>query len=292
MDLIAKYGVMREGDFLPNEANLPRSERQAAALKILNASITSGRLAQLRDTSVSQQQREQIIREELDTAFSVNMQLLESKIIDPSSIKLGKDSDGYPLTLAKLATSDYHRWNWVYFPYNGSPAVNGQPVSVAVRSKGQEFILKRVKRALNDGHPVLISWFVDFNALQGDGFDLNTLIAAQEPGRQGGHITVIEDYVASGINPVDGKPFRTPEGEISQEEKDLALNYGNIDYFIVKNSWGQKPDSSYYRDGSYGYHKLMASYAFGWIPEAQSEDSTSLPNSSFGVNEFILPPGY
>jgi hypothetical protein len=295
MDLIANYGIMHESDFIPSEANKPRSERQATALKILNESIKSGALAQLRDSAVSFSERQQIIQAELDRAFSVNMQALQFKVVNPSSINLGKASDGSSLTLSKLATSDYYRWNWVSFPFNGSSSPNGQPISMPLRSRAQMQVLQRVKRALNDGHPVLISWFVDFNALKGDAFDLNTLIAAQKPGRQGGHITVIEDYVASGINPVDGSTFRTPEGEISPSEKELALKFGNIDYFIVKNSWGAKPESSYYRDGSYGYHKLMANYAFGWIPENQTENSNNsirYINSSFGVNEFILPPGY
>ncbi len=292
MNLIATYGVMREGDFIPSEATQIRSERQAIALNILNESIKTGKLAALRNSYTSPKERQQIIVSELDRAFSVDMASLTSQIINPSRIKLGVAYDGTPLTLSKLATSEYHQWNWVSFPFNGQSSWDGQPTSVPLRSRNQQQILKRVMRALNDGHPVLVSWFVDFNALSGDNFDMDTLIAAQKPGRQGGHITVIEDYVASGVNPIDGKRFRTAEDEVSQEEKDLAVNYGSIDYFIVKNSWGQKPESSYHRDGSYGYHKLMASYAFGWIPSATASSDKDIVNSYFGVNEFILPPGY
>jgi hypothetical protein len=289
VSLIARYGVMREGDFIPEENSEPRSKRQEDALEILNQSLKDGELSKLRYGNLSQAEARKLVTLELDRAFSVNMASLRTKIIAPEEINLGNNRYGSPLSLSDLVESPEHRWNVIYFPSNGIP--QSTPNAISERSASQKNILYRVKNALNDGHPVLVSWFVDFNALKGDSFDLNTLLEANKPGLQGAHITVIEDYVASGIDPVTGRFFRTSEDEVSREEKGLALEYGNIDYFITKNSWGERSDSSYYRDGSYGYHKLMANYAFGWIPEA-NKNGTNSSYSSFGVSEFILPPGY
>jgi hypothetical protein len=62
----------------------------------------------------------------------------------------------------------------------------------------------RVQKALHDAQPVVITWNVDFNAMEsGSGPGAQGLVQhddAQEggrPGRQGGHMTVLEDYEAT-----------------------------------------------------------------------------------------------
>ena len=54
----------------------------------------------------------------------------------------------------------------------------------------------------HDRQPVVITWSVDFNALENQAgerqgsFNLTTLREAGRPGGQGGHMTVLEDYAA------------------------------------------------------------------------------------------------
>lgn len=67
---------------------------------------------------------------------------------------------------------------------------------MARRSAGE--IVTRVQRALQDRQPVIISWYVDFAALDAQG---RFFAPPAQPGRQGGHMTVLEDYQ---INEVPG----------------------------------------------------------------------------------------
>jgi hypothetical protein len=287
-DLVARYGVMNEGDFIPNEANMPLSAIQRSAELAINASLISGPLAKLRNAVLSDEEKSAIIMNELNKAFGVDMASLKPKVIVPSKIKVGKTAEGTLLTLSQVTKKAQYQWQTVPFPSNQWSLSGPNPVTTSERSAQQKTVLRRVKAAMNDGYPVLVSWYVDFNALKAGEFSIANLLAAGKPGRSGGHITVLEDYVVSGVNPTTGTPFTIGEGEASAEDKALALKYGNIDYFIVKNSWGEKTDSSYNRDGTYGYHKIMASYAFGWIPSSPENGRSG----NFGVNEFILPPGY
>jgi hypothetical protein len=167
------------------------------------------------------------------------------------------------------------------------------PFQLNVENKA---LLKRVKKALNARKPVVMSWYVDFNAMDENGiFSIETLKKAGVPGRQGGHMTVIEDYVAHGIDPATGKAFKTTEGTVTAELKKLALEYGEIDYFVVKNSWGgqeRNDRASYTHDKKKGFTRLEASYIFGAMPTVNEETGKPDGGVSGGLNEFILPAGY
>lgn len=168
------------------------------------------------------------------------------------------------------------------------------PFQPAMLSIEQRKLLKRVKRALNAGMPVVLDWYVDFNALDKNGiFALDTL-KNSGPGRQGGHSTVIEDYVVAGVNPKTGKSFEVGEGEATPEQKELAEKYGQIKYFIVKNSWGgaaRTDRASYVVNGEKGFHRLDASYVFGYFKRV-NEKSKAFVSAVSGADAFILPPGF
>ena len=78
-------------------------------------------------------------------------------------------------------------WDTVRYPSSGS----------AARAS-----LKRVQEALHASAPVVITWDVEFNAMENGNnerrgsFNKKTLEEAGKPGRQGGHMTVLEDYAA------------------------------------------------------------------------------------------------
>jgi hypothetical protein len=154
--------------------------------------------------------------------------------------------------------------------------------------------LRRAMRAMNAGYPVVLNWFVDFNAMTPEGvFDLKKLQEAGV-GRQGYHSTVLEDYLAKGFDPVTNTYFETPEGEVSDLMKTAAVSYGALTSFITKNSWGgsERIDrSSYFRDGEKGYHKLQADYLFAFIPQ-YNEETQAFEGFTTGINSLIVPPGF
>jgi hypothetical protein len=65
-DLIIRYGMMAEGDFLPSEANAEMSGIQKSALLAMNASITTGAL---KDPAARRNRA--LVRSELDKAFGL-----------------------------------------------------------------------------------------------------------------------------------------------------------------------------------------------------------------------------
>ncbi|MBK8694571.1 MAG: hypothetical protein IPN17_20395 [Deltaproteobacteria bacterium] len=142
---------------------------------------------------------------------------------------------------------------------------------------------QRVMRALNDNQPVLVSWLVDFNAMSSAGvFRMSNLTA---PGRQGGHLTVMEDYQVVIRQP--GQPERTLRaGELATEaDQALAARYGSIEFIRIKNSWGTARDPS--GTGFFGgYTDLYTDYLNGPITWT-ADMANRTPLSSV-----ILPPGY
>ncbi len=187
LDLIHYYGLMAEGDFIPDEAYSDRSEAQSDAVAYLNNSLELGKLANIFKRKTSEEEKAQLIQSELDEAFGVDMNALEGKIIDSESVLVGWDryDSGRQVSLYQLSNEDRYRWSDVHYPNYASDSQ-------------KEKVLRRVKSALNDGHPVMISWFVDFNANEDGVFSRATLDDMGAPGRQGGHLTVIADYTASG----------------------------------------------------------------------------------------------
>lgn len=283
VNLITNYGVMREEDFVPGEANAPRSSVQEAAVSYLNQSLRSGALSRSRDART--------IDAELRTAFKLGNRSFESLIIPASKVTVETRSGRSVSLHSALSQWDDNSWPWSSWenrPHDEQPYV---PSSLTAE---QNQLMYRVKKAMNDGHPVIMSWFVDFNALDNQGiFSANTL-KSRGHGHQGYHMTVLEDYTARGVDPQTGKEFFIGEGEVSDADKALALNYGNISYLVLKNSWGgnERMDRpSYTRDGSKGYHRLDASYLFSWIPK-YDEKTNRFQELESVVTSFVLPPGY
>lgn len=276
MQLIAKYGLMKEEDFIPSEATNPKSDSQLLAMNNLNTWIKEGKVK----SNLSKQQAEK----HLDAAFNVNLSEVNSKIISPRSLMVGPNT-----TLQDLI----YRWRDTPWPSytQYAPPTSALPQVPPFQTPDRDQLLRRVFLALNDHQPVVISWFVDFNAVGEDGaFNKENLIK-NGAGSQGYHQTVIEDYVVSGIDPQTGKKFYVGEGEATPYEKWLAAYYGKLEYFVIKNSWGSdRPDRpSYEREGEKGYHKLNASYVLSWLKETKEGSSS---RATPAVQGFILPPGF
>jgi hypothetical protein len=279
-DLMLKHGLMLEGDFIPQEQALTCSVAQGKAVKVINAALASGAIRS--DPSPAK------IRKLMDSAFGVNMESLKSKVINASNIRLASVNGSTP---APTLRDELLRWSGEYWSNSNLYSVTQRDAPfgpIALTQKNKQ-VLTKVMRALNDHKPVVMSWFVDFNAAVNGTFSIEALIKAGKAGSQGGHMTVVEDYVAHGVDPQTGKPFQTTEGENSPELKRLAAEFGTIDYFVVKNSWGgaDRPSRpSYTHDNEQGFTRLNASYIFGAVPRTESNNLLQLT-----LNEFILPKG-
>ena len=124
---------------------------------------------------------------------------------------------------------------------------------------------------------------IDFNAMNSeDGtFKASTLAAADGPGRQGGHMLVLEDYVVDNVPGVG----RIDEGDVSDEMKQLALT-GDLAYLVTKNSWSDKVTE--------GYHRFYIDYLDGQLGWKGADATDDDPRLSYytTLSGFILPPGY
>lgn len=299
-DIILQRGLMMEGDFLPEEATMEMSQAQRRALTAINESIRSGAL------STPEARRDgTIVRRELDRAFGLRPELIEEMnrvfgpdgrrtladarvarrfIKRPTEIVVGtaRTSTGgrRNITLADVIGTSRNPWN--PDQRRGAYAWNGwaYPRDPAAR---REFI-RRVQRAMNDGHPVIISWLVDFNALDNQGaFRLDEL-QRRGIGRQGGHLTVLEDYVVDNVPGYGTLGL----GLLPPEQREAALQ-GTVRFFRIKNSWGANRTD---RASQGGYYDLYMDYLNGPITWREGESDNAPTTQRTPLSSVVLPPGY
>jgi hypothetical protein len=170
-------------------------------------------------------------------------------------------------------------------------------------SDKRSFLL-RVQNALHAAQPVIITWFVDFNALENrdnvrkGSFSLTTL-KEFGPGHQGGHMTVLEDYQAK---LADGRLLEAGKTLDPKKASDAALLKGalatttDIQFLRVNNSWGgARPDRAF-APGMPGYHDLYLDYLNGPIKQCVetngTTDTTNCKTSKTPLQNVVLPPGF
>jgi hypothetical protein len=156
---------------------------------------------------------------------------------------------------------------------------------------------RRMQRALNDGAPLPLGWFVNFKAVDGQGRFHQS--AQKAPSSQvGGHETLLTDYEVTNVPGIGTIHAGTPA---SDDQKEAALQ-GTITFFRTKNSWGKAPAG--FLEPLAGYNDLDATYLAGPVtvcPDAASADNGK-PVGSTGVTQCSsfapliidvgLPPGY
>lgn len=314
LNLFDRYGLVLQSDFIPEEATAEMSLRQASAEKAINVALKTGALS----TAAKRADRK-LVRAEMDKAWGLNantVRLLDAvfgntvsknlersyttvappginvdgrrvKVLRPVDLPARAKRNGQwvNVTLRDVMGTGYWRAGalaWKELPY---------PTNVATRRAFQQ----RVQRALNDHQPVVLTWFVDFNALGRDGsFTLETL--NNRPGRQGSHMVVMMDYEA-----VDVPGFgRLPAGvnETRPEALEAALKpEAKVAFFRVKNSWGTARPDRWDTTPLPGYHDLGLSYLDGPIKRcaltASGEtDTTNCTASQQPWRDVVLPPGY
>lgn len=278
--IIRQHGYMEEGQFVGDEANMEMSAVQAKAELAVNLALAPGGALSNRDLRT----RQNVIRV-LDEAFGVDM-AAAAKLAKPArNLVTGKTVNGGLITLAdSIDIQSPYGWKSAWYPQ-----VSGKDASVDNWSqKARKNVLKRVMRALNDYQPVVMTVFIDFNALDlgESAFKLETLVNSGKPGLQGGHMVALEDYVVDQVPDGKGGFLSIEEGDANAELKAKAID-GELRYLKAKNSWGtNRPD----RGIIDGYQRFYRDYLD--VPfEVTGEDGSPSYYSS-ALSEFILPPGY
>ncbi len=304
-NIIKKYGLMAEKDFISADTLNEMSSRQKSALEALNTSLKSGAL---KDSAARRDKKK--VRQEMDRAWGLSAE--QSRMLDRvfgasvtrtftssannagTSIVRAQDFEvsyspgpGRPLERRTL-TQAMSEWRQVYYS----------------RSDQRSFLL-RVQKALHAAQPVVITWFVDFNAMENrqnerrGSFNMTTLNELG-PGSQGGHMTVLEDYQAQLSDGTLLKAGETldPSNPEHEELLERALEASTeIQFLRVKNSWGSARPDRAFAPGMPGYHDLYLDYLNGPVKrcttDAEGEtDTTNCPYDHTPLQNVVLPPGY
>lgn len=273
--LFDRYGLMDEGGFLPGEATSDRSAAQAAAESAINTSMTSGRLKKDRSPKT--------VREELDKAWGLGPDVvanLKSVFGDGTPKTLSASSKipaGFALRRSSEITVLDKRPNQAATSTTLTSVMGKwQEVSLPSSAATRRSYLRRVQKALHDGHPVIVIWDVSWGSRDKVAGSFPAMKAdAKIDGR---HMTLLEDYQVATV-PNYGL---LPAGVTVTDKKllDAALaDQSAIQFFRIKNSWGQTADPS--GTGAFkGYADLYKDYL---LPE------NGAPN---GLVSFIFPSEY
>ena len=301
--LIQSYGYMNEADFIPDDAQSDTQNSQQTALTTITASLATGALA-----APESRQNAALVRSELNKAWGLGSGVVAdldatfgadgskafggttaatpgstTKIHQASDLVTGQTQDAQgnktPLSLADFVgtgdsstRSGSYVWQEVAYPADAA-------------SRRQAQI--RAQKALNDGWTVLMSWYVDFNALDGQG---HFSAPPAQPGRQGGHMTVLEDYEIANV-----PGFGTlPAGVLATPDQLTASldPAATISFLRTKNSWGNYESLA----SMPGYFDIYEAYFDGPVQECQVDGDdnpiagTCTPQTPLG--EFVVPPGY
>lgn len=312
--LLARYGVMKQADFIPEEKDQEASDRQRVALAAFRQSLATGELS----TPEARKDRAKV-RSELDKAWQLSPQTIAflDLVFGP---KVSKTLDlGYPLIAPPKGTAaDGTQSLTLFRPFDlaawsidpntkkkvrvrlsdvaGVPTWFGvspyawKSVNYPSSDASRRALQKRVQRAVHDHQPVIISWLVDFNAMTSNGtFTLAELERRGGPGHQGGHFVAIHDYEIDNVPGYGTLPAGTPETR--PEALAGALDdAATIKFLRIKNSWGD------YRSGAIrGYHDLYLSYLHGPIAACDVDASTGerkCDAKKAPLRAFVLPGGY
>jgi hypothetical protein len=311
VDIILRYGVVMEKDFIAAEAESEMSNRQSTALDAMNRALKDGALkdpASRRDRKLVRKvlddawQLDDATRQRIDAVFGAGVEkTLDRAYVNtapgngvirakdfPAQLKDPTTGQMVKVTLADAIGKSNGWWG----PREGKLAWN--EATYPSDAAGRRAFLKRVQKALHDQMPVIMSWRVDFNALTQDShFSLEEL-QRRGPGRQGGHMTVMHDYEATNV-----PQFGTLKAgqQATKEQMDAALSDQTQIVFIrVKNSWGGIRPDRWSEAAIPGYHDLDLKYLNGPIKQCPETHGTPDPatctTNTVPFWDVVLPAGY
>lgn len=306
--IIRERGLIEEAKFVLEDTTGEMSLTQKAALDAVNLALKSGDLM----SSASRQDGKLVrrvldeawglsgeIRAELDGAFGedggmtlrTGANVEGTSIIDPATVKAryakrtGTSSTITTGTLLQALTE----WKTVQYP--------------STKTERRKF-MQRVQRALHDRQPVVITWDVDFSAMENGfnerrgSFNMQTLRDMGGPGHQGGHMTVLEDYEVKTQEFGVLKAGVTLDPVADRAKLEAALkDSSEVTLLRIKNSWGaDRLDRAFVPDYP-GYHDLWMDYLNGPIrfcPDVEPAPKTAenCSDETIPLNSVMLPPGY
>lgn len=311
-DLIVRYGVVLEKDFIAVEAEAEMSNRQSSALDAINRSLKSGAL---KDSAARRDRN--LVRKELDAAWRLDAATSAridavfgkdvTRTLDKSSAAKSRAAanlvitpDKFEARLKDPASGEFvtgtladalgtSSGSW-YGSRQGKFAFN--QVTYPRNERARRDFWKRVQRSLHDQIPVITSWKVDFNALSSttSHFSLEEL-KRRGIGRQGGHMTVMHDYEAE----VPGIGLLKAGEQATAEQMEAALSDDTVIHFVrVKNSWGGIRPDRWANAAIPGYHDLDLDYLNGPIVDCPEEtvDKSTCTREVVPLWDVVLPAGY
>jgi hypothetical protein len=308
-EIIRDRGLMAEADFVKEDSVAEMSSRQKAALDKINAELKTGRLKDSKSRN-----DEKLVRQVLDEAWQLTDEVraeLDQAFGEDgaNSFQRGGSAEGTRITEPSRFEVQYPT------RVGGKSEIKNTTLDVAVdewrtasypswggASSQRDFQI-RVQKAMHDGAPIIITWDVDFNAMESKGelagsFNLTTLTNAG-PGRQGGHMTVLEDYEAetADFGTLEAGVTLDPENPEDAEKLDAALlKSTTIKFWRIKNSWGAFRDDRASAPGMPGFHDLYMDYMNGpitWCPSVEgAKTAQNCRGTSTPWDNVVLPPGY
>ena len=310
-DIIQQRGLMIEADFVSEDTTSEMSDRQKTALDTMNRELKDGRLADSSD-----RENAKLVREVMDEAWK-----LTPEVKDQLDRVFGEDasktlSNGASVDGTSILSPDDFKVAYTERQTNPDEAtLKETTLSTAIEEwetasypsseSSRRSLLIRVQKALHDRQPVMVTWDVDFNAMESrdnelkGSFNLTTLADAGGPGRQGGHMTVFEDYQAETeeFGLLKAGETLDPENPDDQAKLEAALLPSTkIVFMRIKNSWGGFRDDRASAPGFPGYHDLYLDYLNGpikWCPDVEgTKTSSNCTGKSNPLDNVLLPPGY
>ncbi len=273
--IASKYGVMPEHAFLGT--GVDSGARIEQALTAMRASLESGLLS-----SIAARRDRLAVRRELDRAFGLSPDvsgtldrvfgervdktfLPTSTPPDASGTQILR-ADDVSVTYAAAGSAPQQKsladamreWREVYYKQGDRSA-----------------FFPRVQRAIGDKQAVLMTWFVDFDALEtrdnGRRGSFNVITLNElGPGTQGGHTAV-----------VTGITFDTAE---------------QLQALRVGNAWGAAHPERAFEPGMPDRHDLWLDYLDGpvkrCVVRGDTTDTTNCPYQQVPLQDVVLPPGY
>ncbi|HYX31540.1 MAG TPA: hypothetical protein VE954_00410 [Oligoflexus sp.] len=278
-NIIKKYGWVTEAEFIDSEATEQMSEAQKCAQTYIMEQGKEG--GTLFDVNL---RTPEYVRAELDKAFSC-----AGKYTVNMDAALEKSRKAADTMLVNIKTGDQHSltdmlnsWKQVsgpgsYGSYEGKKLITEDEIR---RYRGLE---QRIKKALNDHYPVVMSFYVTFNAPDNKGvFNLNTLAEKGDLGSGGGHMVVLHDYTVDKV-PTDDGFISLSEGDLDPELKEKAV-LGELNYLVAKNSWGgNRTDRPWLRDG-------YSRFTWDYLQNRYWDEENEIYRSFFRA--VVLPAGY
>ncbi|WP_394836518.1 hypothetical protein LVJ94_06385 [Pendulispora rubella] len=307
--IISERGLVRQADFVPRDNGPEMSPQQKGALDAVNAELVSGRLS-----TASARADRKLVRRVLDKAWGLptaTRSWLDAAFGADASrtIDDGAGIEGTPILSpsafqVRYTESTTSSRPGVFKDTNLSQAIRDwHSEQYPTGATGRRNFMIRVQRALHDRQPVVLSWAVDFNALeQGTSerrgaFNMTTL-RAKGPGHQGGHMVVLEDYQAMtqnfGLLPAG--TTLDPSQAADRAKLDAALLPStSVQFLRVKNSWGAVRADRSSVPGFPGYHDLYMDYLNGpiaWCPNADDPSPATCRGRTVPLWTAMMPPGY